>query len=55
MSYQTLLLDVKDNIAVVTLNRPDKLNALNAQTINDLNSVFDELKENEEVYIVVLT
>jgi enoyl-CoA hydratase len=55
MSYQTLLLDVKDNIAVVTLNRPDKLNALNAQTINDLNSVFDELKENEEVYVVVLT
>ncbi len=55
MSYQTLLLDVKDNIAVVTLNRPDKLNALNAQTINDLNLVFDELKENEEVYVVVLT
>jgi enoyl-CoA hydratase len=55
MNYQTLLLDVKDNIAVVTLNRPDKLNALNAQTINDLNLVFDELKENEEVYVVVLT
>ena len=55
MSYQTLLLDVKDNIAVVTLNRPDKLNALNAQTISDLNSVFDELKENEEVYVIVLT
>lgn len=55
MSYQTLLLDVKDNIAVVTLNRPDKLNALNAQTINDLNSVFDELKENNEVYVVVVT
>ncbi len=55
MSYQTLLLDVKDNIAVVTLNRPDKLNALNTQTINDLNSVFDELKENEGVYVIVLT
>ena len=55
MSYQTLLLDVNDNIAVVTLNRPDKLNALNAQTINDLDSIFDELKENELVYVVVLT
>ncbi len=55
MSYQTLLLDVKDNIAVVTLNRPDKLNALNAQTINDLDSVFDELKENERVHVIVLT
>ena len=55
MSYQTLLLDVKDNIAVVTLNRPDKLNELNTQTINDLNSVFDELKENEGAYVIVLT
>lgn len=55
MSYQTLLLDIKDNIAVVTLNRPDKLNALNEQTINDLDSIFDELKENELVYVVVLT
>jgi enoyl-CoA hydratase len=55
MNYKTLLLDVKDNIAVVTLNRPDKLNALNAQTINDLNSVFDELKEDEEVSVVILT
>ena len=55
MSYQTLLLDGQDNIAVVTLNRPDKLNALNEQTINDLDSVFDELKKNEEVYVVVLT
>jgi len=55
VSYQTLLLDIKDNIAVVTLNRPDKLNALNEQTINDLDSIFEELKENELVYVVVLT
>ena len=55
MSYQTLLLDIKDNIAVVTLNRPDKLNALNEQTISDLDSIFEELKENELVYVVVLT
>jgi len=55
VNYQTLLLDVNDNIAVVTLNRPDKLNALNEQTIIDLDSIFDELKENELVYVVVLT
>jgi len=55
MNYQTLLLDVKNNVAVITLNRPDKLNALNAQTMIDLNSVFDELYDNEEVYVVVLT
>ena len=55
MKYQTLLLDVKDNIAVVTINRPDKLNALNAQTIEDLDKVFDDLKNDEQVYVVILT
>jgi enoyl-CoA hydratase len=55
MNYQTLLLDVKESMAVITLNRPDKLNALNAQTIKELNLVLDEIKDNEEVYVVVLT
>ena len=34
MSYQNLLVEKKENVAVVTINRPDKLNALNAQTIS---------------------
>jgi enoyl-CoA hydratase len=36
MSYQTLLFDVRDGIAVVTVNRPDKLNALNDQVMAEL-------------------
>ncbi len=55
MNYQTLLIDIKENVALVTLNRPDKLNALNAQTVNDLDTVFDELKDNDEVYVIILT
>ncbi len=55
MNYKTLLLDIKENVALITLNRPDKLNALNAQTVNDLDTVFDELKDNEEVYVIILT
>src|SRR5215472_7352364 len=35
MAYQTLLFDVKDGVAVVTINRPDKLNALNDQVMAD--------------------
>ncbi|GMR25340.1 MAG: enoyl-CoA hydratase-related protein [Ignavibacteria bacterium] len=55
MNYKTLLLDIRKNVALVTLNRPDKLNALNAQTINDLDAVFDALKDNDDVYVIILT
>lgn len=55
MDYQTLLLEKKKSTAIVTLNRPDKLNALNAQTLSDLDAVFDELKDNDEVSVVILT
>ena len=55
MKYNTLLLDIDNNIATVTINRPDKLNALNAQVMNELDSMFDELKNNEKIYVVILT
>ena len=55
MKYKSLLLEIKDHIAVVTINRPDKLNALNEQIINDLDAVFDELKDNSDVFVVIIT
>lgn len=55
MSYKTLLLEVKDHVAVVTINRPDKLNALNTQTINDLDSVLDTLKNENDIYAIIIT
>ncbi len=55
MAYQNLLLTIEENIAVVTINRPDKLNALNAQTMADLKNIFTDLKNNNEVKVVILT
>ena len=55
MDYKNLLLEFKQNVAVVTINRPDKLNALNGQTVSELSSVFDELKNNNDVSVVILT
>ncbi|RJR09641.1 enoyl-CoA hydratase [Candidatus Parcubacteria bacterium] len=55
MSYQNLLLEIKNKKAIVTINRPDKLNALNAQTINELEVAFKELCNNDEVYAVIVT
>jgi len=55
MSYKNILLDIKNTTAVVTLNRPDKLNALNKETLEELSNVFSELRSNEDVHVVVLT
>ncbi len=55
MDYQNLLLEIKDLIAVVTINRPDKLNALNKQTLTELQNVFEELKTNDEVRVIIVT
>ncbi|MGA2623219.1 MAG: enoyl-CoA hydratase-related protein [Bacteroidota bacterium] len=55
MTYSTLLVKVTDRIAVVTVNRPDKLNALNAQCKNELRDLFMSLKTNHDVDAVILT
>ncbi|HTY37700.1 MAG TPA: enoyl-CoA hydratase-related protein [Bacteroidota bacterium] len=55
MSYQTLLVEKKNRIAVVTINRPDKLNALNAQAKSELRSAFESVKSDSEIDVVILT
>ncbi len=55
MVYETLLLDIEDGIAVVTVNRPDKLNALNATVIDELYKCFGSLKNDAAARVVILT
>lgn len=55
MSYNNLLLQINDKTALVTINRPDKLNALNHTTLVELKNIFEELKNNDEVYSVIIT
>jgi len=55
MTYQTLLVDVKDGVATVTVNRPDKLNALNDQVVADLRAAVAALKADPAVKGVILT
>src|SRR5712671_4985151 len=40
MSYRNLLIETKDAVAIVTVNRPDKLNALNDRTMEELDAGF---------------
>ncbi len=55
MSYQNILLNKEDNTAIITINRPESLNALNAQTIKELSSVFDELNLDLSCRAIILT
>lgn len=55
MTYQTLLVDVQDGVATVTVNRPDKLNALNDQVVADLGTAVAALKADPAVKGVILT
>ena len=55
MTYQTLLYEKKDGIGIVTLNRPDKLNALNSTVYKELYEVFAVIEDDPEVRVVVLT
>ncbi|MBX7117517.1 MAG: enoyl-CoA hydratase/isomerase family protein [Gemmatimonadaceae bacterium] len=54
-AFEFLLLDVSDRIATVTINRPDKLNALNARVIGELDRMFAALAARDEVGAVILT
>lgn len=53
--YTTLLASLENGILTVTINRPDKLNALNKQVFTDLNAVLNEINDNKEIKSVILT
>jgi enoyl-CoA hydratase len=55
MSYNTVLFAVEDGVATLTFNRPDRLNALNAEMFREISAVFDHVKENPEVRALILT
>jgi enoyl-CoA hydratase len=55
MAYELLLLDIAGRIATVTINRPDKLNALNDALMGELGTVMDELAANAEVGAIIIT
>jgi 2-(1,2-epoxy-1,2-dihydrophenyl)acetyl-CoA isomerase len=55
MAYQTILLKKEKGIATITLNRPERLNALNNQMAEELWDVFTNLSRDEEARVLVVT
>lgn len=55
MEFSNILFEVKNKIAYVTINRPDKLNALNDKTIKELELCFSSIKNDEDINVVIVT
>lgn len=55
MAYETIIVDVEDHIAKITLNRPDALNAINADLMKELADAMGAAQSNEKVRCIVLT
>jgi enoyl-CoA hydratase len=55
MEYKNLLVSKESGIAVLTINRPDKLNALNIETITELGNCLDELDNDPSVRVLIIT
>src|SRR2546422_7670574 len=55
MSYQTLLFELRDGIALITINRPDKLNALNDQVVDELADAAERVASEPAIRGAILT
>lgn len=55
MDIKNLIFEKKENIAFITINRPDKLNALNKETLNEISQVFDEIENDDEIKGIIIT
>ena len=55
MNFENILLEKKNSIAYVTVNRPKVLNALNMATMEELRAAFHDIKNDAAIRVVILT
>ena len=55
MAFETITVDTEDHITLITLNRPDAMNALNDQLLSELVTALNEAQENDKTRCIVLT
>ena len=55
MDYKILKLTVENNIGVVTISRPEALNALNTEFFKEMDSLLDDIEGNDEIRVVIIT
>ncbi len=50
-----ILTEIKDHVAVLKINRPQALNALNDEVLRDLGAAFNEAENNDDIYVIIIT
>jgi enoyl-CoA hydratase len=55
MQYKTILVEKKNHVAILTLNRPEKLNAINLELKNELYHALSQLEADNDVRVVIMT
>jgi len=55
MTYENILLEAKESVALITFNRPKALNALSTELMNEFSCALYEIAENEDIRVLVLT
>lgn len=54
MTYETVLFDVNDHVATITLNRPDKLNSFNQTMVEEFRAIWARVRAEDDIHVVVL-
>ncbi|MCF2905942.1 enoyl-CoA hydratase [Octadecabacter sp. CECT 8868] len=55
MAYETIIVDINDGVSLITLNRPDALNALNSQLLGELADALEAADKSDKVRCIVIT
>ena len=55
MTWKHLIFNKKDNVAILSINSPETLNALSSTILNELNDAIDEIIRDEEIYVLIIT
>jgi enoyl-CoA hydratase len=55
MEFKNIILEIKDSVGLIKMNRPDAMNALNSETLQELKEAVTQLKESDAVKVIVIT
>lgn len=55
MNYKNVLTEIRDNIGIIKINRPQQLNALNIETIHELNDLIHLWSKDDKIKVVIIT